>query len=225
MKGNNDLNMRATYNLMRYINYFLISNLLFFISILAPVAWLIFFTPSLMNVIAIGFIFPGIAALVSNGIKYKESKPDAILDILKHFTSGYRKNFKDTMKYCFIYAAIIFTVLFNIAYYDGEIPMFMLIALFVLITLSTLMVTYMMVIATKFQFRTRDLLRVSAYCLLMHFKVTIKLFITYVIFLVAYPWVGVMIMLVFASPIIYLITRFVHPVLDDVYETFVEKSE
>ena len=225
MNDKNNLKMRAAYDLMLYINYFLTSNLLFCASILLPAAWLIFFTPSLMNIIAIGFIFPGIAALVSCCIKYKESKTEAVQGVLKHFIEGYRKNFKDTIKYCFVYAAIIFAVIFNINYYGGEMPLFMIIALFVLITLSTLIVTYMMVIAAKFQFRARDLLKVSIYCILMHFKATIKIFITYVVLFFAYPWVGVMIMLLFTSPIVYVIIHFAHPVLEDVYETFVEKLE
>jgi len=217
--------MKASYDLMLYINYFLTSNLLFCVSIVLPIAWLVFFTPSLLNIIAIGFMFPGIAALISCGIKYKESKTEVALGVLKHFIEGYRKNFKDTIKYCFVYAAIIFAVIFNISYYGGEMPTFMIVALFALTTLSTLIVTYMMVIAAKFQFRTRDLLRVSMYCIFMHFKTTTKIFIIYVLLFFAYPWVGGLIMLLFTSPIVYLIIHFAQPALEDVYENFVEKSE
>lgn len=104
-----------------YIHYFFTSNLLFYLSVALPGLWLIFATPNLLNIIAIGFVFPGLAALVSCSIKYKEFKGEALFAVLKHFIEGYKKNFKDTIKYCFIYAIIIFSVMFNIYYYENDI--------------------------------------------------------------------------------------------------------
>jgi len=178
-----------------------------------------------MDIIAIGFMFPGLAALVSCGIKHKELKNEVGFGVLKYFVEGYKKNFKDTIKYCFIYTIIIFSVVFNINYYGGDMPTLIMIALVSLTTLSTLTVTYMLIIAAKFQFRTRDLLRVSFYCIMMHFKRTIKIFITYVVLFFAFPWFGAFTMFLFISPIVYLIVHFANPILEDVHEMFIEKPE
>jgi len=225
MNKNNNLRLVLVRQLTSYIYYFLASNFLFYLSVALPGAWLIFFAPNLMNVIAIGLLFPGLAALVSCGIKHKELKNEPTFSVLKYFLEGYKKNFKDTIKYCFICAIIIFAVIFNIDYYGSDMPMFMIGALAILITLSALIVTYMMIIAAKFQFRTRDLLRVSIYCIMVHFKRTAKILVTYVILFFASPWIGVFTMLLFISPIIYLIIHFAYPVLEDVNEMFVEKPE
>lgn len=208
-----------------YIHYFLTSNLLFYLSMALPGTWLIFTTPNLLNIIAIGFLFPGLAALVSCSIKYQEFKDAIPFGSLKYFIEGYKKNFKDTIKYSFIYAMIIFLVVFNIYYYENDISTLIIIALFVLTTLSTLIVTYMMVIAAKYQFKTRDLLRVSIYCFIMHFKITMKIFITYVVLFFVFPWVGTVILLLCISPIVYVIVQFASPVLEDIYEVFVKKPE
>ena len=225
MNKNNNLRLALMSYLTSNIYYFLISNILFYLSIALSGIWLIVVTPNLMNIVVIGLMFPGFAALVSCGVKYKESKNKTAFKVLKTFIEGYKKNFKDTIKYCFIYTVIIFVVIFNINYYGSDMPMFMIIALIVLTTLSTLILTYMMLIATKFQFRTKDLLKVSVYCILMHLKITIKIFIIYVILFFAYPWVGIFTMFLFISPIVYLIIYFAFPVLEDVYKVFVEKTE
>jgi len=225
MSQKNNLKLWAISSLVRDIYYFIVANLLFYIAISVPGAWLIFFAPSLLNIIAIGFLFPGLAALVSCTIKYRESKKEAAINMVKTFFKGYRGNFKDTIKYCFIFAIIIFAIIFNFNYYGAEMPLFLIISLGILISLSSLVMTYMMIIATKFQFKLKDLFKVSIYCILMHFKRTMKIFITYVILFFAYPWVGMFTMLLFSSPIVYLVTHFAYPILDDVYEVFIEKPE
>jgi uncharacterized membrane protein YesL len=225
MKKTNHFELRMVYNLTARVSYFLVSNFLFYLSVALPSAWLIFFAPSLMNMIAIGWMFPGLAALVSCGVKHKEVKQEAEFYVLKYFVEGYKKNFKDTINYCFIYAALIYVVNFNIIYYTSGMPLFMIVALVILTTLSTLIVTYMMIIASKFQFRTRDLLKVSFYCLIMHVKTTIRIFMIYIILFFAYPWIGAFIMFLFISPIISIIIHFAYPILEDVHENFIEKSE
>ena len=225
MKKNNELRLILVRQLTAYIYFFMALSFLFYLSISIPVAWLIFFEPNFMDIIAIGLIFPGLAALVSCEIKYKELKSEGKFSVLKYFLEGYKKNFKDTIKYCFVLAIIIFAVIFNINHYGSEMPTFMIVALAVLITLSSLIATYMMIIAAKFQFKTKDLFKIGIYCILMHFKKTVKIFVVYVILFFASPWLGAFSMLLFISPIIYLVIHFASPVLEDVQEMFVEKSE
>lgn len=212
-------------NMTSYIYFFMALNLLFLISIILPAAWLIFTTPNLLNVIALGLAFPGIAALCSCCIKYKEASAKRSYKVLKSFLEGYRKNFKDTLKYCFVYALLIFVISFNVNAYDTDSSIFPVITTAILAILSTIIVTYMMIIATKFQFKLKDLFKISIYCILMHFKITLKISATYTVLFFAYPWVGAFTILLFISPICYLIVHFAHPVLADVYQTFVEKVE
>jgi len=225
MNRNKNFGLMVMREITAYFYYFLISSLLFFVSIGLPGAWLIFFESGLVNIVVIGFMFPGLAALVSCGMKYKESKDKIAFSTLKTFIEGYKKNFKDTIKYSFAYAGIILVIMFNITYYDGEMPVFMMIALVVLTMLSTLIVTYMMIVAAKFQFKIKDLFRVSLYCILVHFKTTVKITMLYVALSFIFPWLGIASTLLFISPIIYFLIHVAYPVLEDVYELFIEKPE
>ena len=218
---NNDIGFMAMSKVTAYAYYFIISNLLFFVSILLPGAWLLFFEPNLLNIVALGFIFPGLAALVSCGIKFKESEEKVKFSVLKEFIDGYKKNFKDTIKYCFIYAAIVFAAVSNINYYGVEMPMFLIVALGISGTLSTLMVTYAMAVATKFQFKLKDLMGVSISCIIIQFKTTIKIVIMYLVLLFVLPGLGLFIVLLLTSPIIYLLITFIQPALEYVHEYFI----
>ena len=97
-------------------------------------------------------------------------------------------------------------------------------AVIALIILSTI-VTFMMVIAARFEFRTRDLLRVSLYCMLLDLKRMGKILIIYVILIFVYSWLGVLTIFLLTSPIVYLIIHFAYPVLEDVHELFIKKPE
>ena len=224
MYEKNNMRMRATFSLTAYIYYFLTANLLFYVSVVLPGAWLVFFPPSLLNIVAIGFMFPGFAALVSCTIKHKEADNLATFGILKHFARGYKNNFKDTIKYCFVYALLFFVVTFTINNIDNETPRLMIITLIALTILTTLL-TYMMIIAARFEFRTRDLLRVSLYCMLMHPKRMAKILVIYAILFFAQQMLSVFTILLFVSPIVYLIIHFAYPVLDDVHALFAKKPE
>jgi len=178
-----------------------------------------------MNIIIIGLIFPGVSALVSTSIKHKESKNEIGFKVLEKFIDGYKKNFKDTVKFSFFYAAIIFSVLFNIVFYDGEIPIFVTVSLSILIALSTLIVTYMTLIGAKFKFRTRDLFRLSFYYIIMRFKITIGVLGIYLLAFWAFSSIAGFGLFLLVSPLIYIITIYSYPILEDVYANFVETGE
>jgi len=221
---NNNITPSKMLNLTQFITYFLTTGFIFTISVIPTLFWLLFSGPNFFDIIALGLMFPSLAAMVSCSVKYKESEEKMKFQIVKHFLEGYKKNFKDTIKYCFIYAGILFVVFLGFTNIE-EMSIFMMVAFGLLTTLSTLIVTYMMLVATKFQFNLKGLFKIGIYCILMNFKITAKIFLVYVALFFLYPWVGVFPMLLFVSPVTYLIIHFVGPVFEEVYELFVEKPE
>ncbi|MCL2560636.1 MAG: DUF624 domain-containing protein [Turicibacter sp.] len=225
MSRQNRFGPRFAREFTAYSYYFMLSNILFYLSILVPGAWIVFTTPNFFDVVAIGLMLPGLAALVSCTIKFRESDEKATFGVFKEFIERYKNNFRDTIKYCFVYALVVFTVFFTVRHGD-DLSLFMRVSLIVSTSVSTLIVTYMMIVAARFEFKkTRHLLRVSLYCCLMHFKITAVLAVAYFVLLFLTLWFGLLMLFLFASPILYGIIRLTYPVLDDVYEMFIEKGD
>ena len=218
---NNQLRDVALYKLMVNVRFLIIVNLLFLISIALPMLWLMLFGRSVVDIVVVGLLLPGLAALVSCILKYRESKRSMEFKILYHFLTGFRDNLKDTLKYCFAIGVVTFAVWFNLAVHGEDLSFWLGGSLVVLSALTALVVTYMLVVAAKFQFRTRDLLRVAGYCLLMNVGKSLKLLVLYVVVFFAWPWVGMFTMLMLASTIAYFVVQIVEPVLPDVHAVFV----
>ena len=209
--------LKMTFNL-----YFLIAtNFLFLVSIIFPVLWLTSFSRSIVDIVAVGLLFPGLAALTSCTLKFRESGNSVKFAILKHFAEGFRKNVVDTLKYCFVIGLVAFVFMFNMDLHGVEMPLWLGGSLAVLTALTAVITTYMMVVATKFQFRIRDLLRVAIYCLLMHFGKTLKVLGLYMLLLFVWVWGGTFSLLMLVSTLVYLIVHVVYPVLTDVQANFV----
>jgi len=205
--------------------HFFLSSMVFFLTILIPVAWLLITTPNFFDTVAIALTIPCFAALLGSHLNYIETADKSKFNSFADFFKAFKKSFKDTIKYCLIYAIMVFVVLFNINHFGSEMPLFQVVLLAIAITVTTLIAVFMMLISTRYQFRLKDLVKVSIYSILMHFKITLKVFAVFVVLFFASPWVGLLVILLFVSPIVYLIALITHPVLADVYEVFVEKPE
>jgi len=212
------------FDFMQNVTYFMITGFLFLFSVLPMLLWLFFTSSNLLDVIAMGLMFPSLAALVSCGVKYKESEEKIKFRILKHLFEGYKKNFKDTIKYCFIFAGILYVVLMGARSME-ELSTWTMISLGLLASFCLLIVTYMILVATKFQFNLKGLFKVGLYCLLMNFKISVKILFVYVALLFFYPILGVFPLLILASPASYLMICFATPVFKEVYDLFVKKPD
>lgn len=211
--------------LFPYFYYFVVSTVLFFVSILIPAAWLLFTTTNFLDVIFLGLLFPSLAALVSCSIKFKESTDKGAMNPFKLFIEGYRKNVKDTAKYCFIYGALLFVVIFNLNQTEADVSQFMMMTTMILAGISTLIVTFMMLIAAKFQFRLKDLFKVSIYAILMNMLVTVKIVLTFLVLFFLTPRIGLLAVMLYISPIVYLVTHFATPMLADIHKNFVDDDK
>ena len=212
----------ALYKLMINVRFLIMVNFLFLISIAIPVVWLMLFGRSMVDIVMIGLLFPGLAALVSCILKFRESKNSIDFKILHHFLTGFRDNLTDTLKYCFVIGIVTFAVWLNLAIHEEGVPFWLGISLIVLSVVTALVATYMLVVAAKFQFRTRDLLRVAGYCVLMNIGKSLKLLVLYVVVFFGWPWVGLFTLLMLASTMVYIVVQIVEPVLADVQAVFVE---
>ena len=212
----------ALYKLMINIRFLIMVNFLFLISIAIPAVWLVLFGRSLVDIVMIGLLFPGLAALVSCILKFRETKDSIEFKTLHYFLTGFRDNLKDTLKYCFVIGIITFAVWFNLTFHGGELSFWLGTSLVVLSVATAMVVTYMLVVAAKFQFRTRDLLRVAGYCVLMNVGKSLKLLVLYAVIFFGWPWLGMITMLMLSSIIVYFVVQIVEPVLADVHMVFVE---
>ena len=214
----------ALYRLLANIYFLMATNFLFLLSIALPVVWLMITPHSLVDIIVVALLFPGLAALVSCTIKFKESKNSTDFKIFKHFVDGFRKNVKDTLKYCLFIGIVVFVFQFNLEIHGAQMPLWLGISMTVLLSLTTLITTYMMIVATKFQFKVGSLFRVAMYCLMMYLGKSLKLLLLYIAVFFAWPWVGMFVLLMIASTIVYFVVQIVHPVLADVHAVFVEPT-
>jgi len=205
------------------LNFFMISSVLFhFINLLFS-GWILLMGRSLIDIVVLGVMLPSVSALAytSLAIKTREKKQ---VNVVGCYIEGYKKCFKDTIKYGFIYAGILFYFFLTTGELGAHLNNLTHYAMFVLVVLASVLVSYMMTISTKYQFKLAGLFKVSIYVLLMHFKTTLKLAAVFTGIIFLMPMVHLMLIFIFMSPLIYLITSLSSSVLEEVYEVFVDKS-
>jgi len=210
-----------------YIAFFMAMNVFFILSIIPSLAWLLILEPSLLNFIPIGLMGPGITALLCCMIKFKETnfeKED--LPKLKDFILFYKKNFTDTLKIWLPYVILMMVLYTNVVYYEGSgfVRIMTIIIAIIGSIISTLSVTYMLIINAKFKFGVKDLLKLSMFYTITGFKATISIVVVYFLALVVTVLTSEFLLILVVSVIGYLLVSYTYSTLENVRDRFTEEG-
>lgn len=221
---NNPNQMILMQKVISNLYFFTIASMYFIISILPAIFWLVTTQNSPLDIIAIGFIFPGLAALVSCNLKFIESGNDIQFPVTKKFIEGYKNNFFDVIKFSFIVAVPIYLILANVNFFGEDTATGTIVLSTIFLSILILITTYKILVVTKFSFKTFDLLRVAIYCLIMHFTITLKILATYIAVFFIWPWLGDALFLFSTSVISYFIIKIAFPIYEDVFQTYSKEN-
>jgi uncharacterized membrane protein YesL len=160
-----------------YVYWFLMTEFYFVIASLPFVVALVFLDRAASNAIvyAIGatFLGPALAATLHCVRKIVQDKD---LDPTRDFLRGYRLNVADTLRYWVPAVAVLTILLLNIGSFDARgsaVDAALRIVTPVLVLLGALLLMNTLVISTAFNFRLRDLARLSVFYLGRSLRITL----------------------------------------------------
>ena len=192
--------------------YFVVASLPFIVALL-----FLYRDPSnaILYAIAGTFLGPALAATLHCVRKIMREKD---LDPTRDFLRGYRLNLTDTLKYWVPAVAVLTILLLNLWYTEtrgSAVDAALQIAMLIVALLGALWLMNMMVISTSFNFRQRDLARLSLFYLGRPLRITLgnlaTLFLAAVLLLLTSDWVlllcGSLFVYLFALNTADLVTR------------------
>lgn len=224
-----DFQAGGFYRFSNYVYSLLILNFLFIITNILCFAALILLIPTISNAILYYIAFipagPAIAALfhsLSILGRHKEITP------IKTFFSAYKDNFTDVLKVWIPIITLFFILIIDIQYFNQNPTVFnqVLNGIFlVALILLVLFTIYVLIITTHYEFRIRDIYRLSVYYLFTWLKRTTGnlaiLFLTIVVMFL----ISDFIILFTSSLVAWFIILNSKSVIQDVKFSFVKNSK
>ncbi|KAB8130999.1 DUF624 domain-containing protein [Gracilibacillus oryzae] len=226
--NSNQFTQGGFYRFSNYVYWLMILNVLFIASNILFFIAFITLIPSVSNAI---FYFiasiptgPAIAALchaLSKLVREKEVAPVA------DFIHAYRNNFKDVLKVWLPILIVAFILVIDIQYFNQNPTLFyqilngiFLVALLIL----SVFTFYALIITSHYQFRIRDVYRLSVYYIFMRFKITSGNICIVFLTLVLMFFTSDFIIFLLFSVIAWLLMANTQGIIEDVKLNFVKES-
>lgn len=228
MEGKKEFGEGAFFSIGNHIYALLMTNLYFIICNILFLFFFIGLKPSFSNLLIYFLALipsgPAISALfysVGKLLRKKEISPS------KDFFKGYKRNFKDTMKFWLPLLLVSYILLVDLQYFISKSGMAYLLLSIVFaagIILLFACSLYLFMVNVDFKFRTRDLWKLSAYYLFIRAKITfgnigiiiVALFICYIS--------SFLLLLLLVSLVCFLFAMNSRPVLEDIQSNFVRSE-
>lgn len=166
-------------------SYFTIT-LIFLIAIFPSLLLVFFLKPTFSNVLLYGiaafFVGPAWAAIISCSYQIRERNYG---QMLKTFWKKYKNNFIDASKLSILYIVLMIIWIVDIMYVNQVGYTIFSWLFLVLALMSSILFVYAMVILVNYSFRFKDLLKLSAFYMIVNLKTTFKI-LSYCILLASF---------------------------------------